>query len=271
MKNARETTSRGRKRATAPSPDPRSAAPEPREIAPGAKDLTPVVGGNLRRLRGQRGLSLERLSQVSGVSRAMLGQVELGQSAPTINVLWKISSALGVPFSALITARGTPGPHVLRGEQAKHLTSHDGAFLQGILELPSGDQSRLVCAVEDEFSAPLGDDVAHLAHGQREERHGHAHDDQPGLVLACNAGKRVEVDRKLFHVEWHVIDLQAARSRRSVLAVARMPAERLRRRHDHIARLRERVVDCHVAQHAAHEAVVGVVAAERHLQELDAQ
>jgi quercetin dioxygenase-like cupin family protein len=58
----------------------------------------------------------------------MLGQIELGQSAPTINVLWKISSALGVPFSALITARGAPGPHVLRAEQAKHLTSHDGAF-----------------------------------------------------------------------------------------------------------------------------------------------
>ncbi len=97
-------------------------------MAPVGKDLTPVVGSNLRRLRGQRGLSLERLSQVSGVSRAMLGQIELGQSAPTINVLWKIASALGVPFSALITARGAVGPHVLRAEQAKLLTSHDGSF-----------------------------------------------------------------------------------------------------------------------------------------------
>jgi len=87
-----------------------------------------VVGSNLRRLRGQRGLSLEKLSRLSGVSRAMLGQVELGQSAPTINVLWKISSALGVPFSALITARGGGGVHVLRGENAKLLTSHDGSF-----------------------------------------------------------------------------------------------------------------------------------------------
>jgi mannose-6-phosphate isomerase-like protein (cupin superfamily) len=58
----------------------------------------------------------------------MLGQIELGQSAPTINVLWKIASALGVPFSALITARGAVGPHVLRAEGAKHLTSQDGAF-----------------------------------------------------------------------------------------------------------------------------------------------
>lgn len=100
----------------------------PVEQAPGGKDLTPVVGGNLRRLRSQRGLSLEKLSKLSGVSRAMLGQIELGQSAPTINVLWKISSALGVPFSALISARTQGGLHILRAEQAKLLTSHDGSF-----------------------------------------------------------------------------------------------------------------------------------------------
>jgi len=34
-------------------------------------DLAPVVGANLRRLRTRRGLSLERLAQISGVSRAM--------------------------------------------------------------------------------------------------------------------------------------------------------------------------------------------------------
>jgi transcriptional regulator with XRE-family HTH domain len=87
-----------------------------------------VVGANLRRLRVKRGLSLEKLSRLSGVSRAMLGQVELGQSAPTINVLWKISTALGVPFSALIGTRQASGPAVLRAEQAKVLSSHDGRF-----------------------------------------------------------------------------------------------------------------------------------------------
>src|SRR6266540_2630709 len=80
-------------------------------------DLTPVVGSNLRRLRTQHGLSLERLAKASGVSRAMLGQIELGQSTPTINVLWKISSALGVPFSALISARSSGSVHVLRGQE----------------------------------------------------------------------------------------------------------------------------------------------------------
>ncbi|WP_437722563.1 helix-turn-helix domain-containing protein [Sorangium sp. So ce861] len=91
-------------------------------------DLTAVVGENLRRLRTRRGLSLERLSKVSGVSRAMLGQVELGRSAPTINVVWKIARALGVPFSALVSNRSSSGPMLLRGDRAKRLTSHDGKF-----------------------------------------------------------------------------------------------------------------------------------------------
>jgi len=91
-------------------------------------DLAPVVGKNLRRLRTERGLSLERLAQASGVSRAMLGQVELGQSAPTINVLWKIARAVDVPFSALITSSQATGARVLRAESAKRLTSSDGSF-----------------------------------------------------------------------------------------------------------------------------------------------
>ncbi len=41
------------------------------------QDLAPIVGRNLRKLRVQRGLSLERLSKASGVSRAMLGQTEV--------------------------------------------------------------------------------------------------------------------------------------------------------------------------------------------------
>jgi transcriptional regulator with XRE-family HTH domain len=99
----------------------------PTEAAPSA-DLAPLLGVNLRRLRVKRGLSLEKLAKLSGVSRAMLGQVELGQSAPTINVLWKISTALAVPFSALIGSRQAGGPMVLRAEQAKVLSSHDGRF-----------------------------------------------------------------------------------------------------------------------------------------------
>ena len=97
---------------------------------------------NLRRLRTKRGLSLEKLATASGVSRAMLGQIELGRSAPTINVLWKISRALDVPFSTFISGRSRAGTVVLHASEAKLLTSYDGSFSSRAL-FPF-DQSRRV-------------------------------------------------------------------------------------------------------------------------------
>jgi transcriptional regulator with XRE-family HTH domain len=119
------------KKKKVPAPEP-VVAPPTSPLPPGhaddAADLAPVVGGNLRRLRTKRGLSLERLSQLSGVSRAMLGQIELGQSAPTINVLWKIARALEVTFSALISTRTQSGALILRSNDSKVLTSKDRSF-----------------------------------------------------------------------------------------------------------------------------------------------
>jgi transcriptional regulator with XRE-family HTH domain len=98
-----------------------------------ATDLTSVVGRNVRRLRGRRGLSLEGLSRASGVSRAMLSQVELGRSTPTVNVLWRISQALEVPVATLIGERPPGGHAVLRVDQGKRLTNPDGSFVSRAL------------------------------------------------------------------------------------------------------------------------------------------
>lgn len=91
-------------------------------------DLPAVVGRNLRRLRTSRGHSLERLAKQSGVSRAMLGQVETGKSVPTIALLWKVANALHVPFANLLEADVSRGPVVLRRNDAKLLTSSQGQF-----------------------------------------------------------------------------------------------------------------------------------------------
>ena len=91
-------------------------------------DLTPIVGANLRRLRVKRGLSLERMAKASGVSRAMLGQIELGHSTPTINVVWKIARALDVSFATLITEPAAHGAALVLRNRAKLLTSQDGSF-----------------------------------------------------------------------------------------------------------------------------------------------
>ena len=94
-----------------------------------AADLAPVVGTNLRRWRTEKGLSLEGLANLSGVSRAMLGQVELGRSAPTINVMWKICRALDLPFSALITSARGSGTQVVRASETTRMSSQDEKFV----------------------------------------------------------------------------------------------------------------------------------------------
>lgn len=99
-----------------------------RGLAETSADLTPIVGANLRRLRVKRGLSLERLAKASGVSRAMLGQIELGHSTPTINVVWKIARALDVSFATLISERSATSTALVPGDRAKLLTSRDGSF-----------------------------------------------------------------------------------------------------------------------------------------------
>jgi len=97
-------------------------------VASPDEDAPPAVGVNLRRLRAKRGLSLQQLAQRSGVSRAMLGQIEIGRSAPTINLLWKVARALDVTFSALITRIDQVSPRVLTAADAKLLTNQAGTF-----------------------------------------------------------------------------------------------------------------------------------------------
>ncbi len=68
-----------------------------------AARVAQVVGSSLREIRRSQGHSLDTLAAASGVSRAMLGQIETGKSVPTITVLWKVAAALGVPVAQLIS------------------------------------------------------------------------------------------------------------------------------------------------------------------------
>jgi rhodanese-related sulfurtransferase/transcriptional regulator with XRE-family HTH domain len=90
--------------------------------------LDAVVGQNLRALRTERSITLDGLAQRAGVSRTVLGQIELGKTAPSINVVWKIAQALGVPFSTLLAGPAKSETTVLRRGKAKRLTSADGRF-----------------------------------------------------------------------------------------------------------------------------------------------
>ncbi|GGO78483.1 DNA-binding protein [Marinobacterium nitratireducens] len=53
----------------------------------------------LRSRRQTKGWSLDQASRHTGVSKAMLGQIERGESSPTVATLWKIATGFGAALS----------------------------------------------------------------------------------------------------------------------------------------------------------------------------
>ena len=78
---------------------------KPRPAAnPDHSTIVAAVGVRLKKLRSNAGLTLEALSKNSGVSRAMLSNVERGEKSPTLTVFVRIATGLGVSLSKLMGA-----------------------------------------------------------------------------------------------------------------------------------------------------------------------
>ncbi len=61
-----------------------------------------IIAKNLYDIRKNRNLTLDHLSELTGVSKAMLAQIEKGKTNPTITTLWKIANGLKVSFSTFM-------------------------------------------------------------------------------------------------------------------------------------------------------------------------
>ena len=66
------------------------------------------ISENLRQIRKEKKLSLDSMAEQTGVSKSMLGQIERGESSPTVATLWKIATGLHISFTALLEGRQKP-------------------------------------------------------------------------------------------------------------------------------------------------------------------
>ncbi|SFI15459.1 helix-turn-helix domain-containing protein [Modicisalibacter xianhensis] len=83
------------------------------------QEITQHIAITLKALRQARGWSLDRTARETGVSKAMLGQIERNESSPTVATLWKIASGLGVSFSQFLeTPAGTEGTLLRHGRES---------------------------------------------------------------------------------------------------------------------------------------------------------
>jgi len=80
--------------------------------------LERLVSTRLRALRAERGLSLDALAKVSGVSRAMISKIERGEASPTAGLLGRLCAGLGADLGWLFQPDSeTPQDVSRRGAQ----------------------------------------------------------------------------------------------------------------------------------------------------------
>ncbi|MQY23126.1 helix-turn-helix domain-containing protein [Nocardia macrotermitis] len=72
-----------------------------------ARDFLLRVGERIRGTRIERGLTVQHLADLSGVSRRLLTQIEHGQANPSLVAVTRIARSLGTEFTELI---GDAGP-----------------------------------------------------------------------------------------------------------------------------------------------------------------
>lgn len=66
------------------------------------KDLNKMVGNNLRKYRKELGLTQEGLAEKANISSSFYANIERGNKSMSIEVLCKLSAALGVSSDSLL-------------------------------------------------------------------------------------------------------------------------------------------------------------------------
>ncbi len=76
--------------------------PHPTSSTAEAESINEDLGRRVKKLRADRGWSLEELASVSGVSRSMLSEIERERANPTLSVTYRIARAFGLTLQNLI-------------------------------------------------------------------------------------------------------------------------------------------------------------------------
>lgn len=92
------------------------------------ENIQKIIGENLSEIRKNRNLTLNQLSDLTGVSKGMLAQIEKSKTNPTVSTLWKIANGLQVSFSSFTKER-RPVVNKLNIKDMASLTDDNGKYI----------------------------------------------------------------------------------------------------------------------------------------------
>jgi transcriptional regulator with XRE-family HTH domain len=105
-------------------------------------DTAADLGGRVRELRRERGLTLKELGSRADLSHPFLSQLERGLARPSVGSVERIARALGVPVTALWTARRSVPARLARAGDGTLVPHAEAGAPGGVRELPD-DESAL--------------------------------------------------------------------------------------------------------------------------------
>jgi transcriptional regulator with XRE-family HTH domain len=82
------------------------------------------VGDQVRSIRKEAGLTLERLSELSGLSTGIVSQVERGLANPSFATLVQLAHGLGIPVGRLFQVQDQRRSPVVRKAERRRLDGH---------------------------------------------------------------------------------------------------------------------------------------------------
>ena len=94
-------------------------------------DLNYNVAVNLKRIRREKGMSLEGMAEQTGVSKSMLAQIEKGIANPSLGVIGKIIGGLHIEFQELIEDV-SPGSRLVHIKEMEPTKEYGTVFLMKI-------------------------------------------------------------------------------------------------------------------------------------------
>lgn len=94
------------------------------------------IAMNLKRIRKSKNMSLDMLAEQTGVSKSMLGQIERGESNPTISTIGKIMEGIRISFDDLINNPKERVEIIKKDDVLAY--SHDGCNIYGYKTYDSG-------------------------------------------------------------------------------------------------------------------------------------
>lgn len=127
-------------------------------------DVRQAVADNLRRARMARGHSLRELAELTGLSKALLSQLERCVANPTLDVLVRVGAALDLTFAEL-TRAPLLAPEIIRAEQGPAMVVDDLTIHTLFV---SSDRRRFELA---ESVVPAGAVSSKSSHGQGSIEH----------------------------------------------------------------------------------------------------